>query len=293
MTMLHITPAEYRVWSEYIAALSGIQLQQDRAYLLESRLTGLIREQGCGSFAEFYAVVAADETGRLEKEVIDRITTRETRFFRDRHFFEALKYKIIPELMDRKMEHAPSKRRHSLRIWSLACSTGQEAYSIAMALQDLFADLQQFEISILGTDISERAIARASAGRFSRLEVERGLSEHQLKTYFTPEKGRWKIREDIRRLISFQTLNVLKPFPENPPPDIIFCRNVAIYFSRQDRQRLFARIAGVLAPAGFLLLGASETLSGISQAFIPKRSMKTVYYQLYEPAYGPKTHTDR
>jgi chemotaxis protein methyltransferase CheR len=167
-----------------------------------------------------------------------------------------------------------------LKIWSSACSTGQEIYSIAIVIKELLGNNGSCQITLTGTDLSDAAVAQASAGLYNKFEIERGLPREKLQRYFTPCGGSWKIKDEIRAMATFRRMNLMQPFVGLGKFDIIFCRNVAIYFSPQDRKKLFHKIADVLEPDGYLLIGSTESLNGICPRFVPKRHLRSVYYQL-------------
>jgi chemotaxis protein methyltransferase CheR len=221
-----------------------------------------------------------DSTRTIEKRIIDQITTNETLFFRDSAPFEMLKYKILPDVVDRKTQKAFSSRPVSLRIWSAGCSTGQEVYSIAIALKEILFDLNKYNVMVLGTDISGMAITRASQGTYSQFEMDRGLTFERMEQYFIHEGDMWKIKDEIRAMATFKKMNLMQPFVGLGKFDIIFCRNVAIYFTIEDRKKLFRNIEDVLAADGYLIIGSTESLTGIALQFEPKRYLRSVFYQL-------------
>ena len=270
---------ELRVWSRYIYSITGISLDDSKGYLVETRFAGLLRETGSASYSELLHKVKADATQTLRRRVVDAITTGETSFFRDASPFELLQHKVLPDLIDRRRK-ALGTARVPLRIWSAACSTGQELYSTAIVLKELLGGFAGFDIRLLGTDISDKAVATASRGYFNKLELERGMPADKLARYFTPENGCWKIRDELRALATFRTINLLEPLSFPVKHDIIFCRNVAIYFTEQDRARLFSAIAGVLAPDGCLIIGSTESLTGLCPQYEARRYLRSVFYQL-------------
>lgn len=278
--MKKITPDEVKIISKYIYDISKIALDQSKAYLIESRLSELLKAQNCSSFYELYQRAKADLSKSLEKKIIDKITTKETYFFRDNKPFELLQYKILPDLIDMRTAKSSKFFPISIRIWSAACSTGQEIYSIAIVIKELLPSLTKYNIKILGTDISNAAIARASYGVFNKFEIERGLTHNKLEKYFIPFKNKWKVKDELRAMVSFSKHNLMLPFTDIGKFDIIFCRNVGIYFSIEDRKKLFNKIADVLAQDGYLIIGATESLTNICSRFEPKRHLKSVYYQL-------------
>lgn len=277
--MATLTPAEVRQFVAYVYELCGIQLDASKAYLLESRLSPLLREWQCSSYGELYAKARHDRSRRLPNKIVDAISTNETLFFRDTTPFDLLKYKLVPEHFDRQSAQRPGNVP-ALHIWSAACSTGQEVYSLAMMLQDLLGNGAKYRIAILGTDISEAALAQASYGRYNKVEMARGLSSEAMQRYFVADGSGWRIKDELRAMVSFRKLNLLDPIRRIGPFDVILCRNVAIYFSVQDRERLFESLANLLNPHGTLIIGATETLMGLSHRYVRKQYLQAVYYQV-------------
>jgi chemotaxis protein methyltransferase CheR len=271
---------ELRVWSRYIYSITGISLDDSKGYLVETRLAGLMRETGSASYSELLHKVKADAMQTLRRKVVDAITTGETSFFRDTSPFDVLQHKILPDLIDRRRKTLGAGRTLPLRIWSAACSTGQELYSTAIVLKELLGNFSGYDLRLLGTDISDKAVAAASRGYFNKLELERGMPADKLAKYFTAENGQWKVRDELRAMATFRTLNLLEPLAFPVKHDIIFCRNVAIYFTEQDRARLFANLANHVAPDGCLIIGSTESLTGLCPQFESKRYLRAVYYQL-------------
>ena len=277
---MKITSDELKVIAQYIYNLSGIFLDQSKAYLLENRLKPLLQQEKIASYSELYYKAKADVSKRLEKAIIDAITTKETLFFRDSAPFELLKHKILPDIIDARSKSTHSSLPVKVRIWSSASSTGQEVYSIAIAVKEVVPDLDKYQVSILGTDISDEAIAKASYGKYNKFEIERGLSKDKLTKYFNQQPdGNWRIKDEIRVLANFKKINLMQPFSVLGRFDIIFCRNVAIYFKPDDKKKLFERLAGVLQPDGCLIIGSTESLSGVTRAFVPKRYLRSIFYQ--------------
>lgn len=269
-----------RVLSQYILTLCGVNLDASKAYLVETRLSGLAEQAGCSTFSEFFYKAKSDLSKNLPRQIIDAITTGETLFFRDAAPFELLQFKILPELIDRRKKSAFGGRQIPIRIWSAACSTGQEVYSIAIILKEMLGDLSQYNIRLLGTDISNRAVAQASRGIFNKVEIERGLSPDKLNRYFTQQDTGWKVSDEIRSMAVFKTANLLEDLTALGKFDIIFCRNVAIYFTEQDKISLFNRLARALESDGYLVIGATESLTGLCPAFESQRHLRSVYYRL-------------
>ena len=277
---------ECRLFAGYIYSICGVQLDESKHYLIENRLSNLVARNNCGTYSELYNKARSDKTGSLERSIIDAITTGETLFFRDTAPFELLRHKILPDLIDRRSQAGGGQSRGEkirIRIWSAASSTGQEIYSIAMVLRELLGPPEKcdekYDIRLLGTDISPQADARASLGVYTDLEVGRGLSAPLLARYFVRHEGGWKIRDEIRAMAAFRTANLLRDVSYLGQFDIVFCRNVAIYFSEADKATLFRGIAKSLPTDGYLLIGSTETLNGIASGFESKRYLRSVFYQ--------------
>jgi chemotaxis protein methyltransferase CheR len=276
--MIALSPEEFSQLARHIETISGISLDRSKAYLIETRLSRLVRELGFTSFRELHARSVADLSRGIQKKIIDAITTGETLFFRDSAPYELLQHKILPEFIDARtrQKRIPS----TLRVWSAACSTGQEIYSIAMILKEQMPTNGRFSTKLLATDISDAAIAKASLGKYNSIEIERGLPREKLQKYFSREPDSWKVRDEIRGMVSYQKLNLMEDFSRLGKFDIIFCRNVAIYFSGETKAQLFRRLENALEPDGFLVIGSTESLAGVASRFIAKKYHQTYYYQL-------------
>ncbi|MBF0365547.1 MAG: protein-glutamate O-methyltransferase CheR [Oligoflexia bacterium] len=275
--MLKISTEEFKIWAQYIYSISGIDLDISKSYLLETRFLPLLQETGSNNFSELYFKVKADVKDNLRQKIINLITTNETLFFRDSSPFELLKNKIIPDLLDFKKQH---KLRPELRIWSAACSTGQEVYSIIIALKELLGDLHKYNLQIMATDISNRVVTQASAGKFSKLEIARGLPNEMLSKYFIQAGEYWKIKDELRFLSTFKTMNLMGDIWALGKFDVIFCRNVAIYFNEKDKKNLFDKIAKMFNSGGALVIGSTESITGICPQFESLRYLRSVYYQV-------------
>ncbi len=282
--MIKLQPGEHALVAQYVHAVCGITLDESKAYLIEGRLSNLAEEAGCASFGQFIGRARTDPARALERRMVDAITTGETLFFRDNTPFDLLRYKIIPEAVDRAARAGQGR----IRIWSAACSTGQELYSIAMLLKEMLGDPDRYGVRLVGTDISDEAVARASRGMFSALEISRGLSDDMRDKYFVARNGGWQVRDELRALASFKKLNLLQDVSSLGKFDVIFCRNVAIYFTDADRRTLFGRIERVLEPSGVLVIGAMESLAGVAPQFESKRHLRSVFYQLRAASPVPK-----
>ena len=252
----------------------GIVLKKDKAYLIENRLQPLIEEYSLSSFQDMIA--KAKDDSQLTNHIVDLMTTNETSFFRDKRPYELLKEKLLPDWQVNR-----GQKRGPLNIWSSACSTGQEVYSIAITLMEYFkGNFFSYNIKIKASDISDSAIVKASRGQYSNYEVSRGLDADQLKKYFTREDSHWKIKDELRGIAYFEKMNLLHPKIEYGKFDIIFCRNVAIYFSKTDRQRLFQSLSSCLNDNGVLIIGATESLFDINKQLKRMDHNGTAYYIL-------------
>lgn len=276
--MIKISPTELKTVAQYIYDISGIHLDQKKSYLFETRLSSIAEENGCSSYQELYRKAKAEPKKIIERKIINAISTNETLFFRDKGPFELMKHKILPEIIDARTPSSPTLKTN-VKIWSAASSTGQELYSIAIIINELIKNDPSFRFTLMGTDISDDAVAQASYGKYNKFEIERGLERNLLQKYFTLAGDSWKIRDEIRAMVSFRKFNLMQPFTSLGKFDIIFCRNVAIYFTLQDRKKLFNKIADSLADDGFLVIGSTESLSGVCGRFIPKRHLRSIFYQ--------------
>ena len=280
---MQVTSAEITFVTRLVDELCGVMLDDSKAYLIESRLGELARSSGCASYRDLCQKARYANDPALRQKIVDAITTQETLFFRDGNPFEALRHRLIPDLVDGKAG-TPFARR--IRIWSAAASTGQEPYSIAICLRETIPDIQAWDVQILATDISDGAIKQASLGRYAAHEIQRGMPQPLLAKYFTSQNGAWKIKDDVRAMVSFQKRNLLEPFTGIGPFDIIFCRNVAIYFDAPRRRDLFLRLADRLTPNGALLVGSSESLIDLGPRFAPQNHCRATYYLPNRPSAG-------
>ncbi len=277
---MKITPNEITIFSKYIKEICGIHLDPSKAYLLETRLKNVIEESGSESYHDLCTKAKADSSKTLERKIIDAMTTNETLFFRDASPFEVLQHKILPDLIDSRSSKTSNLLPTPLKIWSAACSTGQEVYSISIVLKELLPENNKYNIKLLGTDISDAAISQASYGAYNKFEIERGLSRDKLQKYFSDHGDSWKVNDEIRSMANFRKLNLMLPLNGLGKFDVVFCRNVAIYFTLEDRKKLFEKIAGLLEKDGYLIIGSTESLTGVCPQFEPKRYLRSIFYQL-------------
>jgi chemotaxis protein methyltransferase CheR len=272
--MTKLLPEERQPLAAYIQAICAVALDQSKTYLMENRLARLVEETGCGSFRRLIDRARSEPGRALERRIIDAITTNETLFFRDTAPFDLLRHKIVPELIDQRARTGASR----IRIWSAACSTGQEIYSIAILLKELLGNPDRYGIRLLGTDISNEAVTRASRGLYNATEMGRGLSDALRDKYFARTGDGWQIRDEIRALATFKHQNLMADFSALGKFEVIFCRNVAIYFSEADKISLFRRMERAMEPNGYLVIGAMESLNGLCPQFESKRHLRAVYY---------------
>jgi chemotaxis protein methyltransferase CheR len=255
--------------------MAAIVLDPGKEYLVDTRLSPLAEQAGFPSLNAFLQQLRTDRANTLfHDQVIDALTTNETSFFRDFHPFEALRQQILPRLIEQRS----FTRR--LTIWSAASSTGQEPYSLALLLKEHFPKLADWNVSILATDISATVLAQARQGLYSQLEVNRGLPAPLLIKYFSQEGGKWRLKDDVKKLVEFRALNLSKPWPILPAFDLVFIRNVMIYFDVESKKTILKRIRSCLQPHGHLFLGTAETTINLDPSWTPVATGKCVTYQV-------------
>ena len=259
----------------FVRDKSAIVLEPGKAYLIESRLNPICRENGLDNLDELVVALKKPGSRAISQQVIDAMTTNESSFFRDLQPFEALKTNIIPELMEKR-----SKER-TLNIWSNACSSGQEVYSIAMLLRDNFPALSGWKVRLIASDLSTAILKKAQEGIFNQTEVNRGLPMPMMLKYFTKNGLLWQIKEDIRKSIEFREVNLIETWPPTlPPMDIVFLRNVLIYFSPETKTAILNKVQRILKPDGCLFLGGAETTMNLDTKFVRTPVGKTNCYRL-------------
>lgn len=278
MTKIKVTTEEFITFAKYILDISGIALDVGKEYLLETRLNPLLGKHGCASYSELLRKAKSDFKKEIENQIIDAISTNETYFFRDKSPFQLLQHKIFPDLIDKRTSRSGLKP--TIRLWSAANSTGQEIYSIAMTLIEMGVTPDKYNIKLFGTDISDNAIAQASYGLYNKFEVARGLDSGRLNRYFTKQNDeRYKIIDELRVMAQFKKMNLMKPFIGIGKFDIVLCRNVMIYFTSEDRRKIYNNIAKVLEPDGYLLIGSTESLVNDTDLFSSNKYLNSVFYQ--------------
>ena len=261
MTDVQIRPADFAFVRDLVRRRSAIVLEPGKEYLVETRLLPLARTAGDENVSRFITRLRTASTPALLTAVVEALTTNETSWFRDRHPFDALRDHVLPELMARPQ----SNRRIS--VWSAACSSGQEPYSIAMVLADAMAAHPGWSADIMATDLSNDILAQARTASYSQLEVNRGLPAALMVRHFERAGMRWALREPIRKMVSFRELNLAVPLPTMKPVDIVFLRNVLIYFDAAMKRQVLAQVRRVLRPDGYLFLGGAETTLHLDNEF--------------------------
>lgn len=260
---------------EFLAGMlkerSGLMLTPDKVYLLESRLTPLARKRGLDTLDALIQKLKFSREEGLLKDVTEAMTTNESFFFRDNTPFDLFKNHVLPAM---EKSRAPQKR---LRIWCAAASTGQEPYSLAILLRENWMKWQNWRIEIVGTDICTQVLEKAKAGTYSQFEVQRGLPIQMLIKYFTQEGDTWRLNADIRNMVTFRPFNLLSNFAGLGTFDVIYCRNVLIYFDQPTKKQVLERMRKALTDDGTLFLGAAETVLGITDAFRPVRGQRGMY----------------
>jgi chemotaxis protein methyltransferase CheR len=256
-----VTPLDYDFLRRKLKERSGLVLSADKQYLVESRLLPVARKAGLNNLGELVLALKRGTADALTTAVVEAMTTNETFFFRDKTPFEHFRTTVMPALL------AARQSSRTIRIWCAAASTGQEPYSLAMCLKEMGGETVDWRIEVLATDLSNEVLEKARAGIYSHFEVQRGLPIQLLIKYFTKVGEMWQIAPDIRAMVRYQQLNLLSPFPYLRPFDLIFCRNVLIYFDQETKTALLERLARAIAGDGYLVLGAAETVVGLTESF--------------------------
>ena len=273
-----MSPQSYSYICELVRARSAIVLDAGKEYLVESRLIPYARTAGFASIDELAAAMERTPFGAMHRGAIEAMTTNETSFFRDIHPFDTLRTEVIPEIMARR------SAERTLNFWCAAASTGQESYSVAMLLREHFPALKDWKLHFLATDLSTATLAKARSGRYSQLEVNRGLPAPLLVKYFTKVGMEWQVNDDIRGMVEFRELNLIERWPAMPKCDIVFMRNVLIYFDVEVKRQILANVRSVMDPNGYLLLGSAETTMAIDDKFERVQMGRGVTYRLASAA---------
>lgn len=271
---MDVTSVSHRIIADLLEARTGQQLTESRRWRVDSALAGVFRERGISNVDQLVCLLAAPGAEQLAEDVVEALLNNETYFFRDRIMFELLRGKVLPQLAQRR---GGSRR---LSIWSAGCSTGQEALSLAMLFAEQPGLWDGWTIDILGTDISSRAIRSAQSGRYSQFEIQRGLAVNQMLAHFSETKRGWEAAPALRRMVRFRQRNVLEPMQNLQRFDLVLCRNVLLYFDEARRALAFERIAEAMAADGYLMLGAGETVTGLTRAFRAAEGNQGLYVRV-------------
>jgi chemotaxis protein methyltransferase CheR len=265
-----VTPPDYEYLRKLLKDHSGLDLSADKQYLIESRLLPLSRKCGLPGISDLVQKMRGGSSS-LIAQVVEAMTTNETFFFRDKVPFEHFRDSIMPEIMKARAN------RKSIRIWCAAGSTGQEPYSLAMSLKEMGAALAGWRVEIVATDLSQEVLEKSKSGIYSQFEVQRGLPIQLLVKYFKQNGEFWQIGADVRAMVQHRQLNLLHDFSQLGVFDVIFCRNVLIYFDQDTKINVFGRLARTMEPDGFLVLGAAETVVGLTDVFKPFPDKRGLY----------------
>lgn len=271
-----MTPGDFDYLRRYLHERSGLVLAAEKLYLAESRLMPVVRKHGLASLGDLVTRIRLTPSSPIAIDTVEAMTTNETFFFRDKIPFEHFRDTMLPALT------AARDRDRRLRIWCAAASSGQEPYSLAMAIKEMAASakggaLNGFRIDILATDLSGDVLERARAGTYSQFEVQRGLPIQMLLKYFTQTGDVWQVSSELRSMVQFRTLNLLNDFTPLGRFDIVFCRNVLIYFDQPTKTQVLNRLAPQIAEDGYLVLGAAETVVGLTNSFKPVPDKRGLY----------------
>jgi len=273
---MRISDRELKEIIDYVYQISRIKLNISKKYLIQNYLGALAIKLNLASYSDLIKKGKSDNLTNIK--IIDAITVNETSFFRDKEMFDMLKLKIIPEQFKRQKK--AGYIRGDLKIWSAACATGQEAHSISMILKELLGDLQKYKISILGTDISDNAVKKASSALYDDIEISRGLAPDMKNKFFDPQNGKSRLKNELLDISTFRKYNLMNSFSAFGKFDIILCRNVAIYFTPEDKKKLFKKLSYHLNPNGVLIVGSTENPLRFCSCFIEESFQGIPYYIL-------------
>lgn len=269
-----MTDQEFDAIRKLLLERSGIALDRGKEYLVESRLAPLMKKLNLGSIGELTDHLRRQTDNGIPKQIVEAMVTTESLFFRDHHPFEALRQSVIPDLMNKR------RQDRCLNIWCAACSTGQEPYSVALTLREHFPELAGWKITFLASDISEQVLARAREGRYSQIEVNRGLPASLMIKHFEQHGTHWQLKSGIRSMIDFREINLSSAWPFLPQMDLILVRNVMIYFEVETKKAILNKVARLLRRDGYLFLGGAETTFGLDESFRRVEPIKAGIYQL-------------
>ncbi len=269
-----MTPQDFEFVCKLVRDRSAIVLEPGKEYLVQARLLPVAKQLQLASISDLVARLRASRDDRLNTQVIEAMVTTETLFFRDHLPFETLRTTVLPELIQRR----EAERR--LEIWCAACSTGQEPYSLALLIREHFPRLASWLVNILATDLSGEVLAWAREGRYNQIQVNRGLPAALLAKHFRQHGANWELNENIRSAVEFRELNLVRPWPLLPRMDLVFLRNVMIYFDSETKKSILGQVGRLLRPDGYLLLGGAETTLNLDDSFRRAEELKGGFYRL-------------
>jgi chemotaxis protein methyltransferase CheR len=280
--------ADYKIIIQYVFDICGIVLGEDKQYLVEQRLTPVLGELGCETFSDLAKKLGSGVTNFLIREkILNAITTNETSFFRDEHPYVTFREKIMPDMLERirqRKERPWQRRGPKVNMWSVAASTGQEPYSMAMIISDVVSNkgmglVTMEDFGILGTDISSKVLSKAMEGKYGPLEVARGLTADMRQKHFVQDGEFYIVNEKIRGLVQLKAFNIQDSFTQLGSFDVIFCRNILIYFTDDAKRKILSQFFQILAPGGYLLLGSAENMYNLNNEFTTERYGATTIYR--------------
>ena len=266
-----MTVTDFEFICQILRERSGLVLTNDKAYLLESRLLPVARKWKLATFDDLVRTIRTKMDETVIRDVVEAMTTNESFFFRDTKPFDQFKALVLPAMLKNRATN------RTIRIWSAACSSGQEPYSLAMILSEMAAQLNGWKIEIVGTDLSSEILNRAKEGMYSQFEVQRGLPITMLVKYFAQIGDRWQINAKIRGMVQYREFNLLQEAAQLGRFDVVFCRNVLIYFDQPTKTKVLDGIAGQMADDGFLYLGGAETILGVTERFQLIEGQRGIY----------------
>jgi chemotaxis protein methyltransferase CheR len=269
-----INPNDFDYIAKVVYDNSAIVLNRGKEYLVESRIAPLAAQHGFDSIAAFVASLRATPYSAIHKDIIEAMTTNETSFFRDIHPFDAIRKDVLPGLIEAR------RATRKIHIWSGACSSGQEPYSLAMLIREHFPTLNNWNVSITASDISDDILTKARSGCYGSLEINRGLPTIFMMKYFDKKGIDWQVKKPVQDMIRFRQMNLIGKWPMMPKADIIMLRNVMIYFDRESKQSILNQIKRVLQPDGYLFLGSAETTFNLDESFERKMFGRAVSFRL-------------
>lgn len=278
MSEFSLTPANFNFVAKLVREQCGLILEPGKEYLVKSRLWPVAQKHQFADVDQLIERLRAAGLKEMVTEVVEAMVTTETSFFRDVHPFETLRKIVLPQLIERR------RSQRQLNIWCAASASGQEPYSIAMLLHEYFPELAGWQIHLSATDISQEMLTRSRAARYSQVEVNRGLPIQLLLKWFRQEGGSWLLDDRVRHSVRFSHLNLVQSWPAMPAWDLVFLRNVMIYFENEAKSLILARVARLMRSDGYLVLGGAETTLNLNDSFLRVESLKSGFYQLKSPS---------